>query len=100
MLGNYSDFESTSSMNLQMLYAAYLKETDIKPEDCELVVEISPTGERFWFRKREKPEKSEEEIFNSVLQKTLAAFGEKNVDENLMGFLRVLVKEYHFEMIK
>lgn len=79
MLGNYSDFESTSSMNLQMLYAASLKETGVKSEDCELVVGDFSCRRKIWFRKREKPEKSEEEIFNSVLQKTLAASGEKKM---------------------
>ena len=39
---------------LEKMAAAYLKETNLKPSEVELVMQVSGNVYRWWFRKREE----------------------------------------------
>ena len=46
------DFQMSVTCHLEMMAAAYMKETNIPPEECELVVETLPDKMIYSFHRR------------------------------------------------
>ena len=49
------DFQMDVTRHLEMMAAAYMKATDIPPEECELVVETLPDKMVYRFQRRRTP---------------------------------------------
>ena len=47
-------FSKAFHEHLEMMAAAFLKETNIPASECELVIQHTPTGARYYYRKREE----------------------------------------------
>jgi hypothetical protein len=49
------DFQMDVTRHLEMMAAAYMKATDIPPEECELIVEMLPDKMVYRFQRRRTP---------------------------------------------
>lgn len=53
MLNSMAEFQTDIARHLEMMAAAYMKATNIPPEECELVVETLPDKIVYRFQRRQ-----------------------------------------------